>query len=119
MTKSQITEYFEKAPKRQKFITEIKRCVAHEYLGKFESKANICKMIYGVYGSNLIYYLLNQKPENQDVIDNWQEWIEKGLYPVSKTEYHFIEPMTKSQQKYANKDGLVRINRVGFKLVKA
>jgi hypothetical protein len=72
-----------------------------------------------MYSPSLIHYLFNQKPENQDVIDNWKEWIEKGIYPVSKTEYHFIEPITKSQQKYANKEGLVRINRVGFKLVKA
>jgi hypothetical protein len=119
MTKLEIREYFEKAPKRQKFITEIKRCVAHEYLGKLPRKADISRMIYGTYSPSLIHYLFTQKPENQEVIDNWKEWIEKGIYPVSKTEYHFVEPITKSQQKYANKEGLVRINRVGFKLVKA
>jgi hypothetical protein len=118
MTKLEIREYFEKAPKRQKFITEIKRCVAHEYLGKLPRKADISRMIYGIYSPSSIHFLLNQTPENQDVIDNWRDWIEQGLYPVSRTEYHFEKPMTKSQEKYANKEGLVRINRVGFKLVK-
>lgn len=116
ITKEQIKAYFEKAPSRQKFITEMRRCVAHEMIGDFVNKYDICRTLYGFAASSKIEYLLERKPENKDVIECWRKWIDKGVYPISEVKYFHEKPISKNQ-KITKKTGLARVNRVVIKLV--
>ena len=115
-TREEIKAYFDKAPARQKFITEMRRVIAHEMYAEFMPKYDISRMIYGKKSDNKIPYLLSTKPQNKHVIDNWQEWILKGLYPISKVKAFYEKPISKTQP-VNQKTGLTQINRVVLKLV--
>lgn len=114
---SKIKSYFEKAPKKNMYITEMRRCVAFYLLSKNVEKVEIGVILYGYRLPWNIKYIVKMQPENQEVIECWKKWIDKGVYPVPVKAQVKAQPMTKKQREKANSKGNIFVTKRKIKLI--
>lgn len=112
------SKYFEKAPKGNLYITEMRRCVAFHLLEKGVEKVDIGTILYGYELRWNVKYILKLPPENQEVIECWKKWIDKGVYPVPIKAQVKADPMTKAQRQKANSMGNIFVTKRKIKLVR-